>query len=62
MMDVAKILYELERTWEVGSSPGRQAAEFNAALREPQQILQQQVTASRAPGALAAGLVGRVYS
>jgi hypothetical protein len=30
---------ELERTWEAGSLPGRQTAEFNAALRELHRLL-----------------------
>jgi hypothetical protein len=38
-MDVAKILYELERAWEAGSLPGRQSCEHNAALREFHRLL-----------------------
>ena len=33
-MDVTTILNELERAWEAGSLPGRQAAEPNAAWRQ----------------------------
>jgi hypothetical protein len=50
-MDVVTILRELERAWEAGSLPGRQTAEFNAALRELWQLQQQQPTA-RAPARL----------
>jgi hypothetical protein len=50
-MDVVTILRELERVWEAGSLPGRQAAEFNAALRSLQQLLEQQ-SATHAPAHL----------
>jgi hypothetical protein len=50
-MDVGTILRELERAWEAGSLPGRQRAEFNAALRELWRLLEQQ-PAARAPAHL----------
>jgi hypothetical protein len=34
MMDVAKILYELDRAWEAGSLPGKQSCERSAAWRQ----------------------------
>jgi hypothetical protein len=49
-MDTTKILYELERVWE-GSLPGRQAAEFNAALRALWRDLRRQ-QAAREPARL----------
>jgi hypothetical protein len=51
MKTADEFIHTLERTWEAGSLPGRQAAEFNAALRELWRLLQQQPTA-RAPAHL----------
>ena len=45
MKRIDEILYELERTWEAGSLPGRQACEFNAALRELHRLQQQEPAA-----------------
>jgi hypothetical protein len=39
------IVRELERAWEAASLPGRQVAEFNAALRELWRLVQQQPAA-----------------
>jgi hypothetical protein len=47
-MDTTKILYELERVWEVGTLPGQQTAEQNEAWRQLWRILQEP-TAARAP-------------
>ena len=41
-MQVDEIQRELEELWQAGSLPGRQAAEFNAVLRELWQELQRQ--------------------
>jgi hypothetical protein len=49
MMDVDKILHELARAWEVGSLPGRQAAEFNAAMRQLHRLLMPRAPARERP-------------
>jgi hypothetical protein len=46
-MKIDEVLYELERAWEAGSLPGRQVAEFNAALRELWRLVQQEQPAAR---------------
>jgi hypothetical protein len=46
-MKIDEVLYELERVWEAGSLPGRQAAEFNAALRALWRDLAQEPPARR---------------
>jgi hypothetical protein len=46
-MEVVTIMRELERIWEAGSLPGRQAAEFNAALRQLRRDLAQEPPARR---------------
>jgi hypothetical protein len=48
-MQIDQVLYELERAWEAGSLPGRQAAEFNAALRALWQGVRQQQPTTRVP-------------
>ena len=48
-METTKILRELERVWEAGGLPGRQAAEQNAALCELWRLLQ---PTARAPAHL----------
>jgi hypothetical protein len=38
-MQTDEIMRALERAWEAGALPGRQAAEHNAALRELHRLL-----------------------
>jgi hypothetical protein len=38
-LQVAEVMRELERAWEAGSLPGRQAADHNAAQRELHRLL-----------------------